>query len=983
MNIQLTINGVDKTITCQPYETLMRVLRREGYFSVRFGSDTGETGAAAVLLDGALVNSDVMLAVQAEGHRIETVEGMSKATQLHPIQDAFVRSGAIQSGYSTPAMILATKALLEKNPDPSEADVRDMLSGILDRETGYVKPVLAVLEAAAVLRGEAPTEITPNVLTPISLPDHDLFNGDQGGDDFHTGTGSLTDLRTRRLPKFILTPDIPQTNVVGKPEVKVDALKLAKGNPAFVDDIELRGMLHGALLTSPHAHARILDIDDSAARAMPGVHAVLHYKNVPRVRYASGGQSYPNPKPYDQVSFDNKVRHVGDRVAAVAAETPEIAQAAIESIRVTYEVLPAVFDENAAMQPGAPVIHDEPDMEGAYDAGRNISHHIHAQVGDVEAGFAQADHVFEQRFYVHQVQQVPIEPHICIGYWDSDERLVLRSSTQVPFHARRMVAPLLGLPVKRIRVIKPRIGGGFGAKQEMLLEDIVGHLVIASGRPVRLELTRAQEFMSSRTRHPQTIVYKTGVNTDGKLVAQKMYVIGNTGPYATHGLTVQTVTGMRGLSSYNCPNKLFECDVVYTNIPVPGAYRGYGAPQALFALESHMEDIADALGLDVMDFKRMNWVKVGDPLDIAPQLGEGEADISSIPVVRSSGLEQCVLQGMQAIGWHHRADPAWTRDPARPHIRRGLGFAMCMHGTAIPGLDMGGASIKINDDGSFNLLVGATDLGTGSDTVLAQIAAEVLGVGVSDIIVYSSDTDMTPFDTGAYASSTTYISGTAVKKAAEQVREQIKERAGLMLKLDDWSDVVLRDRHAVAADGRAVSLAAIALHSLHQQDQRQIMATASYVSSESPPPFAAQFAEVEVDIETGQVTVKKLVMAVDCGIAINPITASGQIEGGMTQALGYGHCEEMAYDAEGRMVNPALGPYKIYRADEMPEMEVILVQTHEPSGPFGAKAVAEIPKDGVAPALRSAIYHATGVRVSRIPFTPERVWNALKANGGA
>ncbi|NWF70015.1 MAG: molybdopterin-dependent oxidoreductase [Chloroflexi bacterium] len=981
MQIHLTINDQNKTFECRPHETLLRVLRREGYFSVRYGSETGETGAAAILLDGKLANADVLLAAQADGHRIETVEGLSKGTTLHPIQDAFVRMGAIQSGYSTPAMILATKALLAQNPNPTEAEVRDMLSGILDRETGYVKPVLAVLEAAAVMRGEPPSEITPNVLMPINLPerDSDVFDyGPDPGDDMWDRGDGDTKLRTRRLPRFILSPEVPQTSVVGKPEVKVDALNLAKGNPAFVDDIEMRGLLYAALLTSPHAHARILDIDDSAARALPGVHAVLHYKNVARVRYASGGQSYPNPKPYDQVSFDNKVRHVGDRVAAVAAETPEIAEEALKRIRVSYEVLPAVFDENEAMQPGAPVIHDEPDMEGAHDAARNIVHHIHAQVGNVEKGFAQAQQVFEQRFYVHQVQQVPIEPHICIGFWDADERLVLRTSTQVPFHTRRMVAPLLGLPVKRIRVIKPRIGGGFGAKQEMLIEDIVGHLVIATGRPVRLELTRAQEFMSSRSRHPQTIIFKTGVDKNGKLVAQKMTVIGNTGAYGTHGLTVQTVTGMRGLSSYNCPNKLFECHVVYTNIPTPGAYRGYGAPQALFALESHMEDIAIKLGLDVIEFKRLNWVKVGDPLDIAPYLGEGEAEITSIPTIRSSGLEQCVLQGMQAIGWHRRDTSDFKFDPARPHIRRGLGFAMCMHGTAIPGLDMGGASIKINDDGSFNLLVGATDLGTGSDTVLAQIAAEVLGVPLQDIIIYSSDTDMTPFDTGAYASSTTYISGTAVMRAAEQVREQIKERAGLMLKLKDWRDVVLRDRMAVAPDGRYVSLQAIALHSLHQQDQRQIMSTASYVSPESPPPFAGQFAEVEVDIQTGQVTVKKLVMAVDCGVAINPITASGQVEGGMTQALGYGHCEEMAYDDAGRMVNPQLGPYKIYRADEMPELEVILVQTMEPSGPFGAKAVAEIPKDGVAPALRNAIYNATGVQINRIPFTPERVWQALR-----
>lgn len=988
MEIHVTINGQKKTFTCQPGETLMRVLRREGYYSVRFGSDTGETGAAAILLDGKLVNSDILLAAQADGHAIETVEGLAQGINLHPIQQAFIRTGAIQSGYSTPAMVLAAKALLEKNPNPTEAEVRDALSGILDRETGYVKPVQAVLEAAAVLRGEEPTKVEPNVLTPIVLPGQDfgdLFTPPEGADGGSTDptpelTGGSGGVGTKRitLPKFVLAPEAPEMKVVGKSETKVDAVKLAKGNPAFVDDIDLRGMLYVRLLTSPHAHARILDIDDSEARALPGVHAVVHYKNIARVRYASGGQSYPNPKPYDQVSFDNKVRHVGDRVAAVAAESLEIAEQALKLIKVKYEVLPAVFDENEAIKEGAPVIHDEPDMEGAYDARRNISHYIHAAVGDVEKGFAEADHIFEQTYRVHQVQQVPIEPHIAIAYWDSDERLVIRTSTQVPFHVRRMVAPLLGLPVKRIRVIKPRIGGGFGAKQEMLIEDIVGHLTIATGRPVRLELTRAEEFISSRTRHPQTITYKTGVKSDGTLVAQKMSLVGNTGPYATHGLTVQTVTGMRGLSTYNCPNKLFECKVAYTNIPVPGAYRGYGAPQALFALEVHMEEIAEALGMDIIEFKRKNWVKVGDPLDIAPQLGEGEADISAIPVVRTSGLSECIAQGMQAIGWHRRNDPNWKIVPGKPHLRRGIGMAVCMHGTAIPGLDMGGASIKINDDGSFNVLVGATDLGTGSDTVLSQIAAEVLGVPLEDIIIYSSDTDMTPFDTGAYASSTTYISGTAVKLAAEQLREQIKERAGLMLKLNNWKEVILRDRRAYAPDGRSVTLEEVALHSLHQDQQRQMMATASYVSPESPPPFGGQFAEVEVDIETGQVTVKKLVMAVDCGVAINPITASGQVEGGMTQALGYGHCEEMAYDSNGRMVNPALGPYKIYRADEMPELEVILVQTVEPSGPFGAKAVAEIPKDGVAPALANAVYNATGARIRSIPFTPERVWHALQ-----
>jgi len=983
MEIHVTINGEAKTLTCQPHENLRVVLRRAGYYSLHYGSDTGETGAAAVLLDGRLVSADILLAAQADGHSIETVEGLARGTQLHPIQEAFMRTGAIQSGYTTPAMVLAAKALLDRNPNPTEAEIRDALSGVLDRETGYLKPVQAILQAAAILRGEEPPVFEPNVLTPITLPGGDEGGGPETGAEEmpEVGSGGPATTATRTLPKFIVAPPFQELRVVGKPEVKVDALKLVKGNPAFVDDVEMRGMLHAKLLTSPHAHARILDIDDSEARALPGVHAVIHYKNIPRVRYASGGQSYPNPKPWDQVSFDNKVRHVGDRVAAVAAETPEIAAEAIKRIRVTYEVLPAVFDENEAIREGAPVIHDEPDMEGAYDPAHNISHRIHAAVGDVEKGFAEADYVFEHTYRVHQVQQVPIEPHICIGYWDADERLVLRTSTQVPFHVRRMVAPLLGLPVKRIRVIKPRIGGGFGAKQEMLIEDIVGHLVIATGRPVRLELTREEEFISSRSRHAQTIHYKTGVKKDGTLVAMKMTVIGNTGAYATHGLTVQTVTGLRGLSTYNCPNKEFECLVVYTNRPVAGAYRGYGAPQAHFALESHMEEIAEALGMDVIAFKRKNWVKVGDPLNIAPYLGERESETIVVPVVQSSGLSECVAQGMQAIGWERRQDPLWKAPPDRPHIRRGIGMAVCMHGTAIPGLDMGAASIKINDDGSFNLLIGATDLGTGADTVLAQIAAEVLGVPLEDIIVYSSDTDLTPFDVGAYASSTTYISGMAVKKAAEELAAQIRERAALMLGLADESGIVLRDRRAWAPDGRSLSLAEIALHALHQAHQRQLMATASYVSPDSPPPFAAQFAEVEVDIETGQVTVTQLAMAVDCGVAINPLTATGQVEGGMTQALGYAHCEEMVYDEQGRMVNPRLGPYKIYRADEMPELAVTLVQTLEPTGPFGAKAIAEIPKDGVAPALANAIYNATGVRIRQIPFTPERVWRALRQAG--
>jgi putative selenate reductase molybdopterin-binding subunit len=786
------------------------------------------------------------------------------------------------------------------------------------------------------------------------------------------------------VPRLVTSPDVPETAVVGKPEHKVEALRLVKGNAAFADDIELRGMLHAKVLRSPHAHARIVAIDDSQARALPGVHAVVHHANTPRVKYASGGQSWPNPRPHDEVSFDDKVRYVGDRVAAVAAESPEIAEEACRLIKVSYAVLPAVLDAKSALAEGAPVIHDESDTVGIFDAAHNISHHIEGQtVSDVEmdAAFARADHVFETTFEVQQMQHTPIEPHATIGWLDEDERLVLRSSTQVPFHIRRMLAPLLGLPVKAIRIIKPRMGGGFGSKQEMVIEDIVGHLVLATRRPVRLVLNREEEFISTRTRHSQTLTYRTGVTSDGHLVAQDLRVLSSTGAYGTHGFTVNSLTGARGLSLYNCPAKRFSCDVAYTNRPVAGAFRGYGAPQAFFGLESQMEDISRALHLDPIAFRRMNWVQSGDALDILPRLGERGGVVEEIapedlPHVTTCGLEECVAQGLRAIGWHRREDPLWKQPPDRPHIRRGIGLALCMQGSGIPFVDMGACSIKINDDGSFNLLVGAADLGTGADTVFAQIAADVLGVATDDILVYSGDTDFTPFDVGAYASSTTYISGMAVKKAAEAARVRIVERAARLLRVDA-DEIVLRDRRAWALDGQSISMGDIALNALHTEDQEQIMGTASHWSTESPAPFAAQLAEIEVDVDTGQITVNKLVMAVDCGVAINPVTASGQVEGGMVQALGYALTEETLLDDLGRSLNARFGPYWIFRSDDTPTMEVFLVQTMEASGPFGAKSIAEIVIDAVAPAVRNAVLDATGVTIDTIPFTPERVWRAF------
>jgi putative selenate reductase molybdopterin-binding subunit len=549
---------------------------------------------------------------------------------------------------------------------------------------------------------------------------------------------------------------------------------------------------------------------------------------------------------------------------------------------------------------------------------------------------------------------------------------------------------VLGLPIKRIRVIKPRIGGGFGGKQEVQIEDVAAHLTIATGRPVRYETTREEEFIASRSRHPMRIKLKTGVKNDGTITANAMYALSDTGAYGCHALTVTGNTGHKSMALYvgdgkyrEKPNIQFVADIVYTNTASSGAYRGYGVPQGFWPVERQMERIASTLGLDPIEFRLKNALRVGELQPFSTAWSEGREP--SPETIETNGLEECVQQGRAAIGWDSKyGNPAWQQVPGKPHLRKGVGVAMVMQGTAIPYLDMGGASIKLNDDGSYNLLVGATDLGTGSDTVLAQMAAEVLGVPVEDILVYSSDTDFTPFDVGAYASSTTYISGGAVVRASQAVAEQMMIRAAKMLNAQegfepvDPTEIVLENRLATAPDGRLVTMAEIAHNSLHHEDQVQIMAVGSYVSPVAPPPFAAQFAEVTVDTETGMVTVDKLVMAVDSGIIVNPVTASGQIEGGMTQALGYAVTEEMVYDEKGIMRERDFGDYHIFAAHEMPELETIFVETFEPSHPFGVKAVAEIPMDGVAPAVGNAIQDACGADLSNNPATPERVWQALK-----
>src|SRR5947208_1718940 len=878
MELELRINGMIKSLDVAPNESLMTVLRQEGYYSVKHGCETGECGACTVLVDGMPRPSCVTLAAQVGGGTLTTVESLGSARKLHPLQEAFIDTGAIQCGFCTPGMVLSAHALLKRNPNPTEDEIRDALSGNLCRCTGYVKPVQAVQRAAAILRGEK--------MAPISLPD--------SGGNFQPWTPGRSPL-------------------------------------AYAE------------------HEASEEGDDSGSAGV-------------------GGEKDQFSQD-DGTSGGGTATLVGARVAAIAAETPEIAEQALKLIDVEYEILPALFDPRKAMEPDAPRLHPEPESYHIHDPSRNIAAYLHAEVGDVERGFAESDLVVEGEYIVPQVQQTPIENHIVITYWDEDDRLVVRTSTQVPYHVRRIIAPVIGLPPRRIHVIKPRIGGGFGVKQEVLLEDICSLLTIATDRPVKLEFSRAEEFGSSGSRHPQILRMKTGVKSDGTIIANSMTVLANTGAYGTHSLTVQSNTGSKPLPIYPCQNIRFEAEVVYTNLPPPGAFRGYGVPQGFFALESHMDEIANQIGMDALEFRRKNWIKVGDENPLAKALGEGKEGYTQI--IESCGLPECLRIVEERLGWKEKRGKGGTG-----RFKRGVGVALAMHGTAIPGLDMGGASIKLNDDGSFNVLVGATDIGTGSDTVIAQIAAEVLGVRMEDIIMHSSDTDFAPFDTGAYASSTTYISGGATKKAAEQVRMQILDVAGRMLRANPET-LTINDRVITAPNGQTVTVSQVALDSLHVENQQQIMSTASWMSYNSPPPFAAQGAEVEVDTETGVVRVLKAISAVDAGRVVNPIMAEGQIEGGSTQALGYGVCEEMVYDQQGALLTTNLSDYRIFSAVDMPQMESYLVETHDPFGPFGVKAIAEIPIDGMAPAVANAVADALGVRIHQIPLTPERVLHAI------
>ncbi|MFB6109363.1 MAG: xanthine dehydrogenase family protein molybdopterin-binding subunit [Halodesulfurarchaeum sp.] len=760
---------------------------------------------------------------------------------------------------------------------------------------------------------------------------------------------------------------------VSTPAEKDDDRKLVTGEAKFTADYanRFRDLAYGSVVRSEIPHGRVTDIDTSEAEAMDGVYAVITPDSevVPDAKYTSAGQSYPEPSPWDMTVLTEHVRYVGDAVAAVAAEDRQTADAAAEAIEVEYEEYEFVLDPEEAFSEDAPRLFGDDEVENeivGHDYERNRMSHIEGEIGDVEAALEDEDlHVHETEWETIRQSHAQLEKHTSLAYRNEDDRTVLVSSTQVPNHTRRQLAHLFDIPLRDIRVKKPRVGGGFGGKQAMVTEPVTLALSRAADRPVLYEATREEEFQAMRTRHPMRLRTRTAVADDGTIEAMDLYALSNTGAYGSHGMTVAGNVGSKPLPLYSkVENARFEADIVHTNTPQTGAMRGYGAPQGTLALEGHLDEVARDLDLDPIEFRKQNYMEVGDLDEIAAMMG-GEGAKRRI---RSCGLDECIERGREAIGWDD------LEQPAEDHLHRGIGVALSAQGTGVAGDELGAAQLMMNEDGSFHLKVGGVDIGTGADTALIQIAAEVLGVPEEDIIIQAADTDVTPFDYGAYASSTTYISGSAVKGAAEDAKEKLLEWGSKMLE-EPIEDLETGDGTVYSEEtGESVTLEEIGYETTYGDETReQILGQSSFSTEESPPPFAAQFADVTVDETTGEFEVNRLAVAVDCGTAINPEMARGQIQGGNHMSFEMAVGEGVTFDEAGRATVTDYDEYDLPTATETPPIEAMLVETHEPTGPFGAKSVAEVPTNTVPPALSNAIRDAVGVRITEMPITAEKI----------
>lgn len=768
--------------------------------------------------------------------------------------------------------------------------------------------------------------------------------------------------------------DKKNMKVVNNKTHSLDGKALMQGKGKYTDDLAEQNSLVIKILRSPHAFAHIKSIDVSEAQKLNGVALVLTYKDVPHVSFSRAGQGYPEPSPHDKFILDEYVRYVGDEVAMVAAIDERVAEDALKLIKVEYEVLEPVLDFESAYE-NKSIIHPEDGIKEMFPIGfdpkKNVAASYEMHVGDVEKELAKSDVVVDETFYTQAQAHAMLETHSSNARLDMHNRLVIYSSTQTPFHMRRIMATTLGLPVSKIRFIKPRVGGGFGGKQAFHGEMFCALTTLKTGLPSKLVYTREEVFGASYTRHPMRIQMRIGAMKDGRINAIDCRSLSDTGAYGEHALTVFMIVGSKVLPLYNKVDAVrFGGRVVYTNHVPAGAYRGYGAIQGNYALESTIDILAEKLGMDPKEIREKNSMKEKETSPIFEIMGEGTKGTAMI--MESCKLPYCIKRGAELINWNKN----WPRVKVSDTKVRGYGMAIAMQGSGIPFMDMGSCSIKLNDGGSYNVTVGATDIGQGSDTLIAQIVAEELQTSVDNILVYSSDTDLTPFDCGAYASSTTYISGNAAWRAAIKMRERlIKEAAEY---LGEKPENVEFDGKIFTSKDKTVSLYDLSVQWLYNKNLHQASVTESYFGHVSPPPFMAAYAEVEVDLETGEYEVLNYVTVTDCGTTINPMLARGQVEGGIVQGLGMACYEDVKYDKKGNLLSNNFLNYHIPTHKEIHKLTSEFADSYEPTGPFGAKSVGEIGIDTPPAVICNAIYNATGVRVHTLPITPEKILKGLK-----
>ncbi|GGO38511.1 molybdopterin-dependent oxidoreductase [Streptomyces lasiicapitis] len=921
MSFHIAINGRPCSAEPRPGQCLRTYLRERGWFGVKKGCDAGDCGACTVHVDGEPVHSCLYPAVRAEGRAVTTVEGLASPDgELHPVQRKFLDAQGFQCGFCTAGFLMTSAALeAERGTAHDDGKLDDLpraFKGNLCRCTGY-----RAIEDA--VRGVTHTE------RPAAGQAVGRSPGAPAGPQVVTGTARYT------------------------------------------FDVDIPGLLHMKLVRSPHPHARIVAVDTGTALQVPGVHAVFTHEDAPARRYSSARHEHPTEDPDDTRVLDDTVRHVGQRVAAVVADSEQAAEEGCRRVEVTYEQLPYVTDPEEAMLPGAPALHADKGPESRIARpDRNVVGEAHGEIGDVERGFAEADLVVEETFRTQRVQHASLETHGCVAYFEpkaaddeASQRLTVRSSTQTPFLTRRALCALFDLPEDEVRVIAGRVGGGFGGKQEMLTEDIVTLAALRLRRPVKLEYTRAEQFYGATTRHPFKVTIRMGARADGTLTAFSFRVVSNTGAYGNHGPAVMFHSVGESMAMYRAPHKKVEAYSVYTNCVPAGAFRGYGLGQVTFAVESMLDELARRLGLDPLTVRERNIIGPGEHM-LTP-LGE-EEDLH----MASYGLDQCLSVIRNAT-----ADTEADEPPKGWLVGQGTGLAMIATGP--PGGHYADARVRLLADGTYEVAVGTAEFGNGTTTVHQQITAGALHTTEDKVTVRQSDTDVVRHDTGAFGSAGTVVAGKAVLLAATALAEQLRTFAARHTGVA--RHLCRQGAEAFDCAGRTVPLKELFEAAQAAGAEGELVADGHWGGSPRSVAFNAQWFKVAVDPGTGEIRILRSVHAADAGKVMNPMQCRGQVEGGVAQALGATLFEEVRVDDRGEVTTAAFRRYRLPQYADVPRTEVHFMNTTDAIGPLGAKSMSESPFNPVAPALTNALRDATGIRFTELPVTRDRVWVALRS----